>query len=171
MMVVAIWNFAGVDRLLEAPGPSASQHIKVLGTDSARMLLRHQVAELNRFFFENWEIVQLMLGIGLLVTLLFATNGEKLYMLLCAFLLLLVIVEHFLVTPQIVSLGRSIDFIPEQTPSVARIKFWRFHNAYSALEVFKLLTLGGVTLRLLTVSRRPRSRKKKVDLIDDADNG
>jgi len=170
MMAVAIWNLDGVDRLLEAPNPSASQHIKVLGADSARMLLRHQVSELSRFYFENWEYAQLMLGIALLLTLLFATNGEKWYMLLCGLLLLLVIVERFLVTPQIISLGRAIDFVPEQTPSVERIKFWRFHNAYVALELIKLAVLGGTTLRLLTMSRRPRSRKK-VDLIDDADNG
>jgi len=170
MMAVAIGNLQGVDRLLEAPDPSASQFIKALGADSARMLLRHQVAELNRFYFENWELVQICLGIGLTVTMLFATNGEKIYMGLCGFVLLLVIVEHFLVTPQIVSMGRAIDFVPEGAPSVERIKFWRFHNAYSTLEVLKMLTLAGMSLRLMVIQRRNRSRKK-INLVDDSDDG
>ena len=157
MTGVAISNFQGVDRLLETPDMAASQHIKVLGTDSARTLLRHQVSELNRYLFESWEMTQLCVGVVLIITLLFATNGEKLYMGLTGLLLLFVIVEYFLVTPQVASLGRAIDFIPDEAPSVERIKYWRFQNAYWVLEVLKMITLVGVSLRLLTVRHRNRS--------------
>jgi hypothetical protein len=170
MMGVAIGNFQGVDNLLSAPDPSANQQIKVLGKSSARALLRHQVGELNRFYFSTWEIAQICLGLVLIVTLLFATNGEKLYMGLCGFLLLLVIIQHFLLTSHITALGRAIDFLPPDEPSAERIRFWRFHNAYSVLEVIKFVALLVVSGRLLTVSQRSRTRKK-INAINDADDG
>ena len=49
MFGVAVSNFQEVDHLLADPDPSASQMVKVLGGNSARMLLRYQVGELNRF--------------------------------------------------------------------------------------------------------------------------
>ncbi len=172
MMAVATWNFAGVDRLLAEPDMSANQYIKVLGADSARMLLRHQVAELNRTYFDAWEVAQFGIGITLIVTLLFATNGERLYMIGCGLLLLLVLVEHFLLTPQITGIGRLIDFVPPDAPSPERVRFWRFHNAYATLEVLKLLLLIGLSARLLIIQSRRRNRpRKKLDLVDDAENG
>lgn len=172
MMAVAVENFQGVDRLLEAPAPAARQYIKVLGVESARTLLRHQVAELNRFFFENWELVQLALAIVLIVTLLFATNGDKIYVGGAGLLLIIVIAEHWLVTPQIKALGRAIDFIPAAAPSLERIKFWRFHHAYTALEIGKLAVLAALTVRLLIFRSRHRThRRKKADLVNDANHG
>ncbi len=172
MMAVATWNFAGVDHLLAEPDMSANQYIKVLGKDSARMLLRHLSAELNRTYFDSWEVAQFGIGITLAVTLLFATNGERLYMIGCGLLLLVVLVEHFLLTPQITGIGRLIDFVPPDAPSPERIRFWRFHNAYAALEVLKLVLLIGLSARLLIVQSRRRNRsRKKLDLVDDAENG
>lgn len=172
MMVVAIGNFQGVERLLEAPEMSARQSIKTLGPESARLLLRHQVGELNRLYFENWEWVQLALGIVLTVTLLFATNGGKIHMLVCGFLLLLVLVERFLITPHVASLGRMLDFVPPGVQSAETTRFWRLHNAYSALEVLKLVTLLGLTGSLLMVGARRRSPvRNKINVVDDTDHG
>lgn len=53
MAFVATQNFMGVERLLEAPGPDAARMIDKLGHDPARMLLRFQISELNRFFFDG----------------------------------------------------------------------------------------------------------------------
>jgi hypothetical protein len=170
MYAVATTNFQAVDRLLSEPDPSASQMVKVLGNNSARMLLRHQVSEINRSAFNNWERVQLVLGMVLLVTLLFDTNGDKVYMGLCAFLLLLIMVEHFLLTPHLTAVGKTLDFIPAEEPSTARIKFGRFHQAYAVVEVAKMLLLLGLSGRLLMLSQRRRSRKK-IKPVNNADNG
>ena len=172
MMGVAVESFQGVDRLLEAPEPAARQYIKVLGRESARTLLRHQVAELNRYFSENWERIQLGLGVVLLVTLLFATNGDKLYLGGSGLLLVIIIGEHWLITPQITALGRAIDFLPSAAPSLERVKFWRFHHAYTVLEVGKLAVLTALTVRLLIFRSRHRvHHRKKVDLVNDAEHG
>ena len=170
MYAVATTNFHRVDRLLAEPDPSAGQMVKLLGNSSARMLLRHQVSEINRDLFNNWERVQLILGIVLIVTLLFDTNGEKLYMGLCGLLLLLIIVEHFLLTPHLTAVGRSLDFIPADEPTTERIKFGRFHQAYAVVEALKLVVLLGLSGRLMTLSQRRRSRKN-INAVNNADDG
>ena len=112
----------------------------------------------------------LVFGIILLVTLLFDTNGDKLYMGACCFLLLLLLVEHFLVTPHLTAAGRALDFIPAEEPSTERIKFGRFHQAYSVVEVLKTLVLVGLSGRLIMLSQRRRSRKT-FNPVNNADNG
>jgi hypothetical protein len=172
MGAVAIGGFQGVDRLLAEPGMAANQYIKVLGTNSARTLLRHQVSELNRYYFDSWEIVQLVLGVVLAVTLLFITNGNRYYMAGAAVLLLIVIAQHWLLTPQLTGLGREIDFLPADAPSDERIRVGRVHSAYMALDLLKIVLIGGIATRLLVISSRRRGRvRKEVDPVDDADNG
>ncbi len=172
MTWVAIHSFRGVDKLLKSPAPAAAQYIKVLGNSSARTLLRHQIGELNRHYFSNWEVVQIGIALVFLLTMLFDAKTEKLYLALGGLALLLVIVQHFLFTPQVATLGRAIEFLPPEAPSAERVGFWRFHNAYSVLEIAKGLLLMGMSVRLVMISsRRRRSSRKKVDLVDDSDNG
>jgi hypothetical protein len=43
-------------------------------------------------------------------------------------------------TPQIVSLGRSLDFVPRDPAPPGMQKFWILHAAYTSLEMLKLMT-------------------------------
>jgi hypothetical protein len=43
-------------------------------------------------------------------------------------------------TPQIVALGRSLDFVPRDPAPPGMQKFWILHAAYTSLEMLKLLT-------------------------------
>ncbi len=172
MAVVAIENYQAVDRTLEARTPAANQYVKVLGAESTRTLLRHQAGEMNRFLFHNWELAQFGIVIALGLVLLFATNGDRLYLGGIGLLLLILIAEHWLVTPQVTALGRAIDFIPLEAPSVERIKFWRFQNAYTVLEIGKLLLLAALSIRLLMIrTHRRRSSRKELDFINDTNHG
>jgi len=47
----------------------------------------------------------------------------------------LLLAQRFWITPEIVRIGRLIDFAP-QAPE--RQTFWMFHGAYSAVELTKL---------------------------------
>src|ERR1700674_5746302 len=70
MGMLATQNFRSVDRLLAAPAPEAGERIQTLGgRDAARVFLRHQASELNRFYFAAWERVQIGLGLALLLVL------------------------------------------------------------------------------------------------------
>src|SRR5579863_5772905 len=71
MQWISTQNYRVADRLLDQPNPAASLEFKVLGPAATRQLLRYQVAEENRYYFEAWETVQVMLGAFFFFFLLF----------------------------------------------------------------------------------------------------
>src|SRR5579862_1898128 len=76
MIMVATENFRSVDRLLGAPAGASAQTAK-LGHDETRALLRYQVSEQNRWYFEHWEWVQIFLMLALLAAM--ARHGDRLW--------------------------------------------------------------------------------------------
>lgn len=171
-MVVATHNFTGVEELLAKPSPPAAQYIEALGNPEARMLLRNQVSELNRWYFVVWERFQLGLGVLLLLVLFLGADGKPFMLVVSLLMLVAAVLQHWLLTPEIVRLGRAIDFVPLTAPSSERTRFWNFHTAYSTTEVLKLLLGFFLTVRLLTRRRRRVSEfPDEIDRIDDADDG
>src|SRR5260370_42621696 len=75
MIMVATQNFRSVDRLLAAPGRGGEQ-VEKMGRSEARTFLRYQVSEQNRWYFENYEKIQLALGVALLAA---ASRQSKLF--------------------------------------------------------------------------------------------
>jgi len=153
MAMVATQNFRSVDRLLAKPAAPAADQLSKLGA-GGRALLRYQVSEQNRWFFETWEMLQIGLGILLLLVLLFGSNETNFTMLMALLMLLIVLVQRFALTPQIVALGRVIDYVPVDQPSAERSRFWLFHSTYSGLELVKWALGFLLTARLLLRSKK-----------------
>jgi hypothetical protein len=164
MILVATQNFRSVDRLLAAPA-SARAPFEKMGHQEARTFLRYQVSEQNRWYFETWETVQLALGLALIASL---WRQGKLVVSLAAAMFALLLVERLYLTPEIIRLGRSIDFIPQATPSQDRNIFWRFHGVYSGVELLKLALGFLLSGRLIFGGNRTGV---ELDVIDEADHG
>jgi NAD-dependent DNA ligase len=164
---VATQNFRTVDRLLLDPHPAAAPELKNVGREFARMLLRWQAGEQNRRLFENWETAQLALGMALFFVLLFGSTESKFSLSLSLLLLVVVMLERFLLTPRMTSLGRLIDFVPPEVRSVDRIKFQVLHTAYIATEAGKVL-IGLLLAGKLLVRHRRKSGEAggDIDVID-----
>jgi hypothetical protein len=157
MDMVATQNFRSVDRLLAAPSPQLAERVQTMGGhDAARVLLRHQVGEQNRWYFETWEQVQMGLGVALFLVLLFGAVADRWMLFFTLLMLSLVLIAHFFLTPEITRLGRSIDFVPPGASSPDRARFWLLHGSYSASELIKLG--AGIVLAVMLVRRR-RSRR------------
>ena len=135
MILVATQNFRSVDRLLAAPGGAAA-HVEQMGREEARTFLRYQVSEQNRWYFDTWEKIQLALGVSLLVIAWAGFPERKIIGVVAGVMLAIVLLERFYLTPEIVRLGRLIDFTAQASPE--RGMFWRFHGAYSGAELVKL---------------------------------
>jgi len=159
-----------VDRLLASPGPEAAQRIQTLGgRDAARVFLRYHSSELNRFYFETWERIQIALGIALMLVLIFSPETGRVQQVLCALMLAIVLVARWWVTPQITEIGRAIDWIPPGASSPLRTDFWRLHGLYSGGEVLKQLL--GLTLAFRLIWRsKTSSRVDQVDPVHNADH-
>lgn len=152
MFFVATQNFQGVERLLDYHPEKASLRIDRLGHEDARFLLRYQVSELNRFYFNNWERVQLVLGVMLTLVALRRPWRKKIVYIPVT-MLLIVTAAHWLLTPEITHLGRLMDFVPNAKQTAEGKIFWRYHQIYSALEVLKFLLGIYLAFTVLKVSR------------------
>jgi hypothetical protein len=151
MIFVATQNFQTVDRVLAAPPPEAAQMFQTLGADNSRLLLRYMAGEDNRLFFVAWELAEIALGIALTAILLFALRSGLLAG-LAGGMVIIALFQHFRVTPEMISLGRMIDF-GAGAGSAAYSQFWRLHGLYGVLEVVKLI-LGIVVAGFLLFGKR-----------------
>lgn len=170
MAWVATENLAAVDHLLAEPSPAATLRIHQLGRDESRNLLRYEAAEQNRYYFEQWEIVQIVVGSAFFFFLLFGTTEGKVSLALALVLVAIVMVQRFLLTPELQAVGRLLDFTNPAAATGERAKFGVIHTAYVGLECGKWglqLLLGAV----LIGRGRPRSRdtRQQIDLVNKTD--
>jgi hypothetical protein len=152
MFVVAPTNFRLIDELL---GSSHNASFRGLvaehGNAPVRELLRYLASELNRSFFLRWNVLQLALGVVAcwLAWRLPLARRVRLA-LLAATLLVAALLGAF--TPLIVSLGRSLDFVPRDPAPPQLGRFQLLHVAYTGIELVKL---GCVGLAAFWLLRRP----------------
>lgn len=164
---VATRNFRTVDAVLASPPPEASKMIQTLGRDHARQLLRYLAGEENRQYFDSWELAQILLGIVLIGFLLFGVE-KRLLAGLAGAMLLLTVFEHLKITPDLIWLGRSINFLAPAAESQARGQFGKLHAIYGVIEVVKLLFALALAGLLFAMRRRQRRPPLQVDPVDYA---
>ena len=140
MAIVATQNFFTIDRLLEArPNAEFNTSVEKLGSVEARELLRYLSSELNRLYFQYWNVAQLAIGIFTLwlVTKLPPRFSRVKWSLVA--MLAIVLFMTIGLMPQILSVGRSLDFVPRDPPPPALRTFGLLHAAYTVLDLVKLI--------------------------------
>lgn len=171
---VATHNLGSVDPILKQSDRQLQREIKDIGYDRVKALLRFEAAELNRHYFYYWEWMQILLAIIALVVLLDATSGNKFTMLVMVGMLLVIVVQHFLVEPAVVELGRGLDFAPPDQMVDERRAFRTFHAYYSGIELIKIVLIGVISMRMLmhgSSGKRRRRTGGKLDVVDHTDHG
>jgi hypothetical protein len=114
-----------------------------------------------------WETAQIALGMAVIFVLLFGSTEGKYALALAVMLLVIVLIQRFLLTPLMVSLGRIIDFVPLNIRSPERIRFQVLHMGYAGLESFKcLLCLLLAGKLLIRTRRRSGQAAGDVDVVD-----
>lgn len=137
--VVATENFYTIDRLMaRSPNSTFTSLTERLGKSETRNVLRYLSSELNRLYFQLWNATQLVLGILVLWLLAGNRSPAKARWGVVGMLALVVLMIVWL-TPQIVSVGRSLDFVPRDPVPPALARFGLLHGAYLLLEACKLL--------------------------------
>jgi hypothetical protein len=157
--IVATQNFYTIDRLLEeSPSGAFSSAVQQLGKPQARDLLRYLSSELNRLYFQMWNVAQLVLG-GVILWLIkrrskpFGRIGDGILLMLA-----IVVLMFVWLTPAIVSLGRSLDFVPRDPAPPGMQRFWILHATYTSLEMIKLVVGIIVTAWIIRIAGpAPRS--------------
>jgi len=154
--IVATQNFYTIDRLLAARANAAfASAVDQLGTPQGRDLLRYLSSELNRLYFTMWNVAQLVLGV--LVLWLVDRRARRGVIAMLA----IVIAMVAYLTPSIVSLGRSLDFVPRDPAPPGMQRFWILHAAYTSLEMIKQLIGAVVTYWIVKAgSGEPALRRR-----------
>ena len=143
--VVATQNFYTVDRLLsQRASPAFNATVDREGHAQAREFLRYLSSELNRLYFQMWNGAQTLIAFGMIG--LVAGQRRPIRWLVAAMVVSTVAVAAM--TPPIVTLGRSLDFVPRDPAPPGLSRFWLLHGAYTSLEMIKLV-LGAVATILL----------------------
>ena len=154
---VTSYNFAGFADLFERnPALTAQAGFDPADTEAKKTsLLWVHASELNRVFFEAWNRTQLILGALALVLALLSHSGRLVPALLFLALLLVALV-HFGIEPQVVVLGRELDFAPRTPPPPQVEPFQRLHGLYFGAELLRLALVA--LAAALLVLRGPKSQ-------------
>ena len=171
--IVMAWfgarSFQTVNRVMNGSNPVFALQTKPLGPANTRMVLRYQIAEENRYLFQGWEYLQLILGIGFFSYLLFGTLEGKFSLALAMGMLIITGVQRFGISTELGAIGKTLDYLPADVAASERAKFWLLHSAYVGAEALKF----GVALVLLAVvlrTNRSVDPVNKFDMVDKANH-
>src|SRR5262249_18997449 len=121
-----------------------------------------------RRYLYAWETVEIALALALGACLFLGTQRRIFPQILCALMLVLVIFEHFAISPEMNYRGRQADFPPGSVSLGIQARAWALDEVYIVAEGAKLL-VAGILASYLFVFRTARRSKKSADLVDEPD--
>lgn len=152
---IVAYNFSGIDDLFDR-NPRLQEHAGFSPDDSdakKSSLLWVHSSELNRVFFEVWNRAQLVLG-GLAVFLGVLGRRGRAPVVLLTIAAALIGLIHLVLEPQIVELGRQLDFLPRNPPPPMLEGFQRVHGIYFAAESLRFGLVCLATLLIVVPAMR-----------------
>jgi hypothetical protein len=148
MAIVATQNFYSINRLMAAPAnPVFAADIEKLGHETVHDLLYYFSSELNRLYFQYWNLAQLPMGILALWLVLKIPGSDSAKRQIVA-MLAIVLFLTVLITPRMLSVGRAIDFVPRDPPPDGLRTFGLLHATYSVFDGIEVILGLLVTLWL-----------------------
>lgn len=149
MWLVATQNFQVVDSILASKNLAFYDLTESMTDSQLRLTMRHQASEVNRLFFDGWGKVQLILALFVVLLAWRARLGK--FITASTFMMLFIAaLLQFWVVPEIIQLGRIIDFLPRHQAPTETAFFWTLHHSYTGLDIAKfllVLTLTALVLR------------------------
>ena len=149
MAIIATENFYTIYRLLETqPNSTFAADVEKLGRDAAHDFLMYFSSELNRLYFQIWNLAQLAVGLLALWLVVKLPGADKPKWGIVAMLAVALFLTA-VVTPPIISVGRSIDFVPREPPPEGLRTFGLLHATYTVFDGIEFI-LGILVTRWMT---------------------
>ena len=162
-------SFGTVEDIMTQSNPAFLVQTKPLGPVVTRLVLRHAVAEQNRWMFRNWETMQIGLGVLLFCYLLFGTTEGKVSLGVMLALLLLTVFQRLAISPELGNAGRALGYIAGDLAGQERARFWVLHNAYLVVEALKL-GLGAILGAIVMSRKRSSDPLNQFNMVDKANH-
>lgn len=170
MAFIALENMQSSDLVMNSASPAAGRLVKTLGPQQVELLIKHHSAELNRHYFGIWENAQIVIALVLAGCLYLATQRRPLPLLLVGIMFMMVVFQHFGITPELAYRGRETDFPPGNAVFGALARVWTLQQLFIVTEVAKLLVGGILTSYLFAFRSKSKYRsssRREADLVDD----
>ena len=152
-LLVSSWMMATVNfRKAEAASVAdqspteLNRRLAPLSPDDRRHAFRYLAAEINRWMFRSWGLIQAALGLAL-VALLWSAGGSPRIFALAA--LLLVLAQVGVLGPMIATVGREADFLARPLPSDLARRFGIAHGGYVVVDLVKMVVLAAAAAVLV----------------------
>ncbi len=139
MWFAATASFGTVRRVLEGGNPQFSEATRQLTPEQTRMASRHLTSEINRTYFRAYGWAQVVFGLALLFVVFRQTPRSIGSLVVVGAMFAVVLVLTFYVTPQIIELGRRLDFVSRTPPPPEWPRFRMLHGAFTILDGIKVL--------------------------------
>ena len=149
-------NSRSVDLLLAQAAASGQMQVNDPGPGASRRLLHYAVDELCRSELRRWEFAQLGLGGFFVLFMLFGTREGKFALVLSGLLLVAVLAQCLFLFPEVLSLGRLSDLLPDAAGAGYRARLLVMEGAYLGVEITKWV-IGAVLAGILISRGRGRS--------------
>ncbi len=162
-------DYQTIQDVLSQPGPALAERVKALGGHETYLLMGQVAAEQRQRTVEGWEDVQVVLGLGFFFFLLFGTHEGKLSLAMALLLVGMVLLERFLLTPQVSSLGRIAALASGRAVSGEEIGRAVLSSTHEGIEIAKL-TVQVALAAMLVVRRNQRSGNvgDEIHMVDKA---
>jgi hypothetical protein len=147
MWFAATRSFSTVESVLKRAEPQFLETTKPLGEGPTRVVLRYMASEINRTLFGGYGVLQIGLGGILLLLLWRQTPRRAVDVGVVAAMLAVSVILTLVITPLLVSLGRSIDFLPRNPPPPVMPRFRALHGLFTGLDGVKFLAGIGLLIR------------------------
>ncbi|MCX6588366.1 MAG: hypothetical protein NTX13_17515 [Acidobacteria bacterium] len=152
------------------PPDEAAKWVDLLGKDRTQTLLQHYDAEVGRQMLTFWYYPDLLLCTLILLTAVMIKTGRP-TLLGSALLLLLGLASVFLITPQVVAVGRHLDFQPVLPVPPERAQFAAVNRIFHGLGFLRFLIATAMLTMLFNRTQTHRSRRSSyLDEIDAVNN-
>ena len=159
MMWLSSATLNSVGRLLIAQPQKMQQIIFTLTEPEKKSLFFYAANEVNRYFIYDWGIAQLVLG-ALILAVLALARQEKWQIVLSATMLVCALASYFLLTPQLIALGRNLDFAPADQLAPERRQYASIYLFYTILDVVKILLGFALTCLILKRGQDEKRRRR-----------
>ncbi len=157
------------DRILREHGPAASLRIKAMGQEEATAMLAYPVRQQGQWWLAEWASIELALGAGFFLFLLFGTGEGKMVLSVVLAIYALALFQRFFLLPQMHYLSNLIDFAPLSAAIPERHQFIAAQIEFDAIEIFKLLLGIGLGIFWIAPTRRSSHARNQIDIVDKSD--
>jgi hypothetical protein len=155
----ALQKDRAVAHVVDNPSDQARTRITAATPQIAGQLLRHMAGEQIRSSRSDWELVQGVIAVTMIVLMIFTDQRKPVALALCVLMGALAFIQHFMITPEWNYVGRELDFLDERASFTVASRNWTLTQLYGGTEILKLL-LGGVLASYFFAMESTVKRKK-----------